>query len=240
MLQFILEFHLEKPQMPLEFDRLMVSFLKGASRNYSEDMFERLYDKSKSVIKTYTYSMYLPGARFMKETVELSENRFRMFFSDADMGQMVHWFNAFNLFRFKTYPMNNNSMKLVSIRTQNRKEIEDSEIVVRMQSPLIARRHNAEDNMDTYYTYDNTEFSDVLRENAQTFLDKLNINISTEGFQVIPIKGRKVVTNCIGRKVDGNIGIYKICGCPELLNVMYQAGSGVRRSEGHGKWEIIM
>lgn len=80
MLQFILEFQLEKPQMPLEFDRLMVSFLKGASRNYSEDMFERLYDKSKSVIKTYTYSMYLPGARFMKETVELSENRFRMFF----------------------------------------------------------------------------------------------------------------------------------------------------------------
>lgn len=240
MFQFILEFQLEKPELPSEIDRLMVSFLKGASRNYSEDMFEQLYDKSRSIIKTYTYSMYLPGAKFSEDVIKLAENRFKIFFSDADTGQMIQWFNAFNLFRFRKYPMKNNSMKLVSIRTQNRKDITDREIVVKMQSAMLARRHSKEDNKDTYYTYADDEFSDVLKENIQTFLEKLNINIPVDDFQVIPVKAKKVVTNCFGRKVDGNIGIYKLCGRPELLNILYQAGMGARRSEGHGKWEILM
>ena len=64
MIQLSLEFQLEKPQLPLEYERLMVSFLKAASRNYSEDMFERLYNKEHSIIKSFTFSTYLPGAVF--------------------------------------------------------------------------------------------------------------------------------------------------------------------------------
>ena len=51
---------------------------------------------------------------------------------------------------------------------------------------------------------------------------------------------KKVVVNCFGRKIDANIGIYKITGNPELLNILYQSGIGSRRSEGHGKWEVLM
>ena len=54
MIQLSLEFQLEKPQLPLEYERLMVSFLKAASRNYSEDMFERLYMDKLSI----TNSLY--------------------------------------------------------------------------------------------------------------------------------------------------------------------------------------
>ena len=66
MIQLSLEFQLEKPQLPLEYERLMVSFLKAASRNYSEDMFERLYNKEHSIIKSFTFSTYLPGAVLTK------------------------------------------------------------------------------------------------------------------------------------------------------------------------------
>lgn len=40
--------------------------------------------------------------------------------------------------------------------------------------------------------------------------------------------------------IDANIGIYKVTGTPELLNFLYMAGLGCRRSEGHGKFEIVM
>ena len=60
MIQLVLEFQLEKPELPVEYERTIVSFLKAASNNYSQGMFERLYDKSKSIIKTFTYSVYLP------------------------------------------------------------------------------------------------------------------------------------------------------------------------------------
>lgn len=114
MIQLSLEFQLEKPQLPLEYERLMVSFLKAASRNYSEDMFERLYNKEHSIIKSFTFSTYLPGAVFKGDTIFLRDNRFKVFFTDADMGQIIEWFENCKLFLqlflkyFYTYTIHKN------------------------------------------------------------------------------------------------------------------------------------
>ena len=59
--------------------------------------------------------------------------------------------------------MNGNSMELVRIKNVRRKEIKDPEIIVKMQSSLIARRHDVEENRDTYYVYDHPEFSFTTR-----------------------------------------------------------------------------
>ena len=68
----------------------------------------------------------------------------------------------------------------------------------------------------------------------------MEIGVDTEGLSIEPVKARKVVVNCFGRKVDANLGIYKLSGNCELLNILYQAGLGARRSEGHGKIEILL
>lgn len=163
-----------------------------------------------------------------------------MFFTDADMGQIIEWFNAFQLMRYKQYPVSGNSMKLISIRSNNRKDIVDDEIIVKMQSPLIVRRHDSVTNKDIYYTYADEGFSKALCENVEIFIQKMEIVVDTEGLSIEPVKARKVVVNCFGRKVDANLGIYKLSGNCELLNILYQAGLGARRSEGHGKFEILL
>lgn len=88
--------------------------------------------------------------------------------------------------------------------------------------------------------HQDTEFEKTLKENIEFMLKKLNVPISTDGFSIVPVKGKKVVQNVFGHMIDANIGIYKLKGTPELLNYLYQAGMGSRRSEGHGKFEIIM
>ena len=80
MIQFNLEFVLEKPELPLELDRLLVSFLKASLESASPKMFEQLYDKRRSVVKPYTFSYYLPGAKFKDEKIYLRQNKFSMFF----------------------------------------------------------------------------------------------------------------------------------------------------------------
>lgn len=80
------------------------------------------------------------------------------------MGQTIEWFNAFQLMRYKQYPVSGNSMKLISIRSNNRKDIVDDEIIVKMQSPLIVRRHDSVTNKDIYYTYADEGFSKALCE----------------------------------------------------------------------------
>ena len=239
MIQLKLEFQLEKQELPRDLDRLMVSFLKASLQNYSEELFNEMYDKSKSIIKPYTYAYYLPGAKFSTDRINLNENRFNMFFSDADMGQFIHFFNAFKLMKKKKYPMDKNSMKLMSVQSMERNPIKDNEAVIKMTSSLIVRKHLKDGNKDTYFTFDQEGFSDALRENITIFLEKLNIPMSAQGFSIVPVKGKKVVADVFGRKVDANIGVYKITGDVQLLNLLYQVGLGVRRSQGHGKFEII-
>lgn len=240
MFQFKLLFQTENNILPKEMDRLFVSFFKAAAQNYSQELFDQLYDKSKSIIKRYTYSCLLPSAKFQENKVELNQNGFTMYFSDADLSESILFFNAFKLMKFKSYPMNSNSMKLVSIQMQNKKEITDSEIVIKMLSSLIVRRHYSENNSDHYFTYDQEGFKEALKENVEFFLEKWGLSISTKGFSISPVKAKKVVTPVFGRNTDANIGIYKLTGSPELLNLLYLSGIGVRRGEGHGKFEVIL
>ena len=118
-----LEFQLETTELPAELDKVLLSFLKAAVEKYSPALFEKLYNKTSSVMKTYCLSMYLPGARFTPEKILLSQNRFSMTFSDADMGELIEFYNAFAVMKYKPYPMNQNSMKLMSLKAQRIPEI---------------------------------------------------------------------------------------------------------------------
>ncbi len=239
MYQYKLTFILEKNWLPREIDRLLVSFLKASAQSYSQDFFMRLYDKSRSVIKSFTYSYFLPGAEFGKERIILSQNEFSLFFSDADQQELLYFFNAFQLMKYKKYPMDGNSMQLVSVYMQKLNEIRENEIVIKMQSPLIVRNHNSENNQDIYYTYDSEGFQQALKENIEIFLSRMGFMFTTDHFSIQTIKGKKVVVPVFGRNTDASIGIFKLTGSCQLLNTLYQTGMGVRRSEGHGKFEVI-
>lgn len=240
MYQYKLTFELEHSWLPRETDRLIVSFLKASAQAYSQEFYEKLYDKGKSVIKSYTYSCFFPGARFHQEKIELESDTFSLFFSDADPQELLSFFNAFQLMKRKKYPMNGNSMILVSIQMQRLNEIKENEIVIRMLSPLIVRRHNSENNTDIYYTCEMEGFDKALRENTAIFLDRMGMgDIMADDFSIQTIKGKKVVIPVFGRNIDASLGIFKLTGPCRLLNILYQAGIGVRRSEGRGKFEVI-
>lgn len=239
MYQYKLTFELENNWLPRETDRLTVSFLKASAQAYSPDFYERLYDKGRSVIKGYTFSYYLPGAKFAKEKIELAGNTFSLFFSDADQQELLMFFNGFQLMKHKKYPMNGNSMTLVSIRMQLLPDIREEEIIVRMLSPLIVRRHNPEDNTDIYYTCETEGFEQALRENIAVFLERMGMDIAAEGFSIQTVKGKKIVVPVFGRSTDASLGIFKLTGSCRLLAILYQAGLGARRSEGHGKFDVI-
>ena len=139
MYQIKLRFKLEFPFLPKEMDRLFTSFLKAATKNISEDLYQRLYDKSRSIMKAFTYSYYLPGAKFTDDKILLDKNEFMVFFTDADDKEFLYLFNAFQTMKFRHYSMNKNSMQLISVYIQNINDITDDEIIIKMQSQLLER-----------------------------------------------------------------------------------------------------
>lgn len=234
-----LVFELENNKLPKEMDRLVLSFFKAAVQSYSTELFNALYDKSRSIMKTYTYSLNLPGAMFLSDNIVLNKNEFYIHFSDSDIQEFMHFFNAFQNFKFKKHPMYRNSMSLRSVSVYNVEPITDDEVVVRMKSPLIVRRHNKSDNSDTYFTCEDSQFENMLRDNVNIFLEKLSLPVDAGAFQADVVKGRKIVVPVFGRNTDASLGIFKLRGSVELLNLLYMSGLGVRRSEGHGLFDVI-
>ncbi len=240
MFQLKLHFSLDNNFLPKDMERLMVSFLKASAQKEGQDFYDSLFAKGRSVMKSYTFSCFLPGAAFLKDRIEMAQPEFMMFFSDADLEELIHFYNAFLKMKFASYPVEKNTMKLTWVSMQNMKEIEDSEVVVKMLSPLLLRQHDAQTNRDRYCLYSDADFSDVLYKNTAYRLESMSLPYSMDGFSIQPIKGKKVVVPVFGRLLDGNLGIYKLTGRPELLNFLYLAGLGSRCGEGHGKLEVIL
>ena len=53
MTELKLEFELENAELPIDYDKVILSFMKAAIENFSPDLFDRLYNKRESVMKTY-------------------------------------------------------------------------------------------------------------------------------------------------------------------------------------------
>ena len=237
MLELKMDFLIENPDLPLELDRALLSFIKKALSNYSEELYNQLYDKNRSILKSYCFAYYLPGARFLKNHIHLRKNSFSITFSDPDLEELLTFFNAFSLMLFQKYSIYRNSMELIAVKFQNLPEIKNPEIIIRMQSSLLARKHDL-NNKDTYYTCEDSEFSSVIKENLNFFLKKNQISFSTDSFSITPVNAKKIVTRVWGRTRDASIGDFKLSGDPQLLTFLQSAGIGSRRSEGHGKWRL--
>ena len=63
--------------------------------------------------------------------------------------------------------------------------------------------------------------------------------VKSDSFGIEPIKAKKVVIPVFGRNTDASLGIFKLKGDRDLLNLLYMAGIGARRSEGKGKFDIL-
>ena len=94
MTELKLEFQLENSELPIDVDKVILSFMKASIENYSPELFDKLYNKRESVVKTYCWACYLPGAKFMQDVIKLGMNKFTITFSDADMKELLMFFNA--------------------------------------------------------------------------------------------------------------------------------------------------
>ena len=102
----------------------------------------------------------------------------------------------------------------MAVKIRNIPEIQDTELIIKMRSALIVRKHDSINNSDKYYTCKDLEFGEMVKENLRIFLEKLNLEMDISDFSITPLKGKK-------------------------LNFLRAAGLGTRRSIGKGMWEVI-
>lgn len=174
--------------------------------------------------------------KYLKNEIKLGLKYMRVIFSTSDMIIMAKYYNAFLKQKGSSYPIFDNVVKLEKISYINVSDIDSNEIIIKMLSPLIVRKHE-DNNKDTYLTFNDADFEKVLKENLLKTYSNLSVDISE--FKIEPVKASKTVTNILRGTASASLGIFKLTGSVKLLNLLLQSGLGSRRGLGNGMFTVL-
>lgn len=242
-MRFLITFQLKEKEIPSDYRRKFISFLKESFESYNKDIFNKYYRDKDPIEKPYTFSVYLGKALFSKEKVVLENNKIYFTFSTIDMEIGLHFYNAVIGMKGKEfYLAKNNSMQLEEIRLVQEKTIIKEQVIFHTISPILIREHNKETNKDWYYSFGDEEsiyhLKQSMKYQAIRYFGKV-VEYDVEQMDIIPLKVKKLVINHYGIFVTGNVGSFEMRGKPYLLDYFYKAGVSSKKSEGFGLCNIV-
>ena len=237
-MRFKLYFTLEKPQIPIQYRKSIISFFKHCLINYNETYYKKYYNEKDTIIKNYSFSAYYKQLQIQEENIILRDKNIELNITTSDYETGIILYNAFNKQKYKKYPLHNNSIALQNITMMSEKEITTEKLIIKFQSPLCVR--NRKDNKDYYYSYQSEKFEEVLKMNIK---EQLKITDMPENivdtFEITPINAKKVIIKFYEKCLECSTGEFEIRGEKELLTYLYQAGMGSKHSAGFGMLQII-
>lgn len=235
-MRMLLEFQLEKNELPIETRRLALSYIKHAIEKNNLELYNNQYDGS-AKLKDMVFAMYYPIKSINKNQVILKNNVMSLRIGTSDLAYGIQLYNAFQeqlkeVYKYQTY-----SVKLNRITLEKESRIFHEVIRIKMLSPLLVRNNST--TRDTYLLPHENEFQSRFNEVVNAQIEKIQGNHSNTDIRITPVKTKKVVIKHYGQYIDGSLGEFIIEGHPTLLNFLYHSGIGSRRSYGFGMFEII-
>jgi CRISPR-associated endoribonuclease Cas6 len=233
-------FQLKKPELDIEYRRAFLSLLKDCFKQTSRRVFERFYS-SGTPMKPFTFGVFLPQPTFLHNTIKLSSTEITLNFSTiySDLGTYFYSSLISRRKRSEPYPLPGyNSLILKRVSLQAEKIITASEMVFKTLSPFLVRRHHKQTNQDEYLTKNHHLFISQTETIVGVMVQEL-IDLE-DRVDFIPVKlNQGIPIKHFGTYVEGNTGVFKLIGRPEVLDFIYKVGIGSRRSEGFGLLEVV-
>lgn len=237
-MRFKLYFKLEKLEIPVQYRKTIISFIKHSLERDDKKYYQKYYNEKDPIIKQYAFSAYYKQSKIENDKIILEDEKFELNITTSDYETGIILYNSFNKQKNKKYPLNNNSMTLENITMTKEKEITTDKITIKFQAPLCVR--SRENNKDYYYSYENEKFEEILKINVKEQLKISDIPTETvDTFTIKPIKAKKVLIKFYEKCIECSTGTFEISGNKELLKYLYQTGIGSKHSAGFGMFQII-
>lgn len=230
-------------KIPLEYRRKFLSYIKGVFVDYSQDLYQELYGKLAP--KSLCFSIYFqPEVDIKKDGITLTSKRFTAWFTTPDLLMGVHLINAFMARRNKWFPLADcdNKVRILSITNVPESTIKSDSVCFKTLSPIVVRDHNGETKKDWYYSFEDDAFEKILKRNLKSELqNKLGRDVKSDinRLQIKPVNLRKTIVKNYGIYIPCTIGSFILEGERYLLEYLYKAGLGSRRSLGFGLLDIV-
>lgn len=242
-MRFYLTLKLEKNEFPLDYRRVILSYIKNAISSCNDGKYYDVYFKD-TTQKDYCFSVVLPKPKYEKNKIVLDNDEIKILFATDDKNKTgLILFSAFIAQKSNKFSIpNNNSMTLKSISNQKQQEITNSKVIFKTSkgSGICVRDHNKESNIDKHYIFNDEKFQEkfkIVMKNqlinagfAEQEIDNLKIN---------PIQCKKVVAKHYNSYIDSTIGMIEMQGNSKLLQYLYNTGVGSRKSAGFGMVDLV-
>lgn len=236
-------FELNKPELPKDNKSIWISLIKNVLSNCADG---RYYDKyyNGTSPKDFSFSIIMSHPKFVENRIALDSNMVKMIFSADNRGKTgLIFFAAFLESKNIFFPLpDGNGMVLKSVSMLKEHHITETQALFKtvVGGGVVVRDHNQETNKDKFYTYNEPNFMKALKvvmDNELSYAGFSEYLINDLDIEVISCK--KVLVKQYGIYVDTNVGVFKIKGNAGILNYLYQAGLGSKRSMGFGLLDFI-
>ena len=238
-----LKFNLEKPEIALDYRRIILSWLKSSLTICNQGKY---FDKyfSGTEPKDYSFTVVFPKPEFHKEKIILEKPQMKILFSADDRNKTgLIFFSAFLGMKNKKFSLaDENAMILKGVHQMKEHIVTKSEVLFQtcLGNGLCIREHDRQSNRDRFVTCEDQDF----KEKALQVL-KIQARLAgypetmTEDLSIEPIICKKLLVYHYGRYVDTTTGIFKMCGNSQILQYFYRAGAGSKHSSGFGMVRVL-
>lgn len=222
------KFETKEDHLPRDMSKVLVSFIKGSVQKISQEKFEEWYKNN--TMKSFCWSSYYPGANVHDEIIDITNNWFAVNIGTPDPEDFMLLFTAIRNRMGEAIPIRDNSIRVVSVRSDMQPSVKENHIKVKIESPVIVRGKEKA----------------FLTQSDEGFTEALNISINSM-LSHFGCKGRANVDSALTGSVTvsafgpatGNVGFLTISGDEDALNFILSSGIGAKRSEGFGRLKCL-
>ncbi|MBN4062674.1 MAG: CRISPR-associated endoribonuclease Cas6 [Alkaliphilus sp.] len=239
-MRLVFDVSLEKNTLPLEYRRIIISFIKSALAQYEGGRFYNQFYGG-CVVKNFSFGVQLGKATFKDDCIILENGNIKLVLTINNDKEGIVIFNSLMGMgmRKKKFSLgDDNSLVLEKVSINKEVEIKESSVMFKLISPLCLREHNPHNNKDYYYSIKSDKFIEKFKTIVRAQIPK-ELKPYVENMQVVPIDCKKTVVKHYGQKIEVTIGVIAISAEILLLSHLYKSGVGSRKSAGFGLLDIV-
>ncbi len=235
-MRLILDYEITPDVIPKNYGRGFISLVKKLIEETNPLLFNEYYNYPHK-LKPFTFGTYFPQLQGNQNDKLKVGEIVKINFSTSSIKLATNIYNGFLKVKEHTWQNNGSAINFKPLRAflQPNRKVNKEEIVIKTLSPLVINNKGDSNKFllpEEEGFLEGLEFS--VRECAKEFLN----DTSTFNFEFEVIHWRRVVLYHY-KKMPATKGIFKIKSKPEILQMIYDIGLGVHRSQGFGMMEVV-
>ncbi len=214
-----------------------LSVIKEMIKDGSYDYYDYLFNKCKSKMKPFAYSIFISNLNITKNTISGNELHFTI--SSPSYEFIMHLMNGSK--KGKTYLIGNSAVTLKNKALLPNQLIKKKKVILKTLSPVLIQSKNGKPLLASDDKF-NKEFQYI----AHLIIKEIHQREPKQPIQVLQTMMKKQVikenlhqTQSKPLYLTANKGLIQLSGHPEDLQALYDLGVSLRRSLGLGLLELV-